>query len=102
MLPVFVPSHLRLLFVSSEPLFFEGTLYENLTLGCRANDDDADMNRVLNILRRFGIPRHIRSMVQFGDTHMWTMKLTQTQRQLLSLARGVIANPEFLCVHKPV
>merc|ERR1719203_1133768 len=54
---VFVPSHLRQLHVSSEPLFFEGTLMKNLTLGVREGDRDGARARVLKVCRRLGLPQ---------------------------------------------
>lgn len=98
---VFVASHLRCLHVSSEPLFFEGSLYDNLTLGVKPGDPDLRMERVLQICRSLGLPRYIRDQIESKRQHVWSTKLSQTQRQLLSLARAFVANPEFLCVHKP-
>lgn len=101
---VFVPSHLRQLHVSSEPLFFEGSLYKNLTIGVHmANSNvDGSRERVVKILRRLGMPPIIREYVETDVQHIWNIELTQTQRQLLSIARAIIANPEFLCIHKPI
>lgn len=100
---VFVPSHLRTLHVSAEPIFFEGTLYDNLTLGVREGDTDGSMERVVKICRRLGLPRSIiAEFVQEPCVGTWSQKLSQTQRQLLSLARAFITNPEFLCLQKPV
>merc|ERR1712196_495152 len=31
----------------------------------------------------------------------WNEELSRSDRQLLNIARGLIANPEVLCVHKP-
>jgi len=99
---VFVPSHLRILHVSSEPIFFEGSLYDNLCIGIPEGDADRDMARVLRIASRLGMPRHMRDEIESKDVKMWSLKVSQTQRQLLSLARAFIGNPEFLCVHKPI
>merc|ERR1712194_572629 len=52
-----IPSHLRVLYVASEAMFFEGSLYDNLTVGVRPGDSDAEMDRVLRICKRFGIPQ---------------------------------------------
>merc|ERR1719506_4035 len=46
----FVPSHLRVLQVASEPLFLEGTLCDNLVFGVRNDDPDSSVERVREIL----------------------------------------------------
>mmetsp|Transcript_104216 Transcript_104216/g.270057 ORF Transcript_104216/g.270057 Transcript_104216/m.270057 type:complete len:947 (-) Transcript_104216:65-2905(-) len=99
---VFVPSHLRSLFIPSEPMFFEGTLKENLTMGLEANDPDNDMTRISEICRRLGLSRDIRSLLDSESVFTWDLKLSYTQRQLLSLARAFISNPEFICLSKPM
>jgi len=48
------------------------------------------------------MPKPIQDEVESRKDHMWSVKVSQTQRQLLSLARAFIGNPEFLCVHKPI
>merc|ERR1719329_465724 len=42
---LFVPPHLRMLHVSSMPLFFEGTLMSNLVFGVSINDVDQRVDR---------------------------------------------------------
>lgn len=109
----FVPSHLRVLHISAEPLFFMGSLYDNLTFGVTSGDEDANSIRVGLIASRLGVPHHILSLIKqatmtAGDLaskrkrHIsWGDVLSHTEQCLLSLARALVANPELLCVHKP-
>jgi len=98
---VFVPSHLRVLHISAAPLFFVGSLLQNLTLGVAVGDSDGDMERVNTICERLGLARTVRNYVISQEVFAWGEMLSQTQRHLLSLARALVANPELLCIHKP-
>jgi len=51
----FVPSHLRVLHVSEETIFFDGTLMENMLFGTTDTDPDARISRVLSIAKKLGI-----------------------------------------------
>jgi len=100
----FVPSHLRVLHISSEPLFFVGTLFENLAFGVTPGDADADLARVRQIVQRMGLPDNVMTLIDTGDgcqRVLWGEVLSYTQQCLLCLARALIANPELMCVHKP-
>merc|ERR1719401_234736 len=55
----FTPSHLRVLHVSDEPVFFLGTLYDNLTFGVSHGDTDRSMERVLKICDRLKISQEL-------------------------------------------
>lgn len=96
----FVPSHLRVLQVS-EPLFFDGTLFSNLSFGVAEGDQDGGMPRVTSICEKLGLLSHVIRHIQEKDSHEWCDVLSTTECQLLSLARALIANPEMLCIHKP-
>merc|ERR1712048_807836 len=101
---LFAPSHLRVLHVSSEALFFMGTLYENLTFGCNKDDADGSMDRVIEICQELGITKSLQEIVKQGadgSVKTWSEVLSLTQRSLCNLARALIANPEMLCIHKP-
>eukprot|EP00928_Gymnodinium_smaydae_P016356 TRINITY_DN1611_c0_g2_i1.p1 TRINITY_DN1611_c0_g2~~TRINITY_DN1611_c0_g2_i1.p1 ORF type:complete len:1123 (-),score=239.49 TRINITY_DN1611_c0_g2_i1:90-3059(-) len=98
---LFIPSHLRVLHVSPEAIFFRGSLLENLTFGVSPGDQDAATPRVLQILQDLGAQADLLAYVVAGDVLQWNEVFSQTQKQLFSLARALIANPEVLCVHKP-
>merc|ERR1740139_188024 len=101
---LFIPSHLRVLHISAEPLFFKGTLFQNLTFGvsCEA---DGKLERVVKICTRLGLSETILELVQQGENGeeltTWNESLSYTQRCLLCLARAFIGNPELMCIHKP-
>jgi len=122
----FLPSHLRVLHVSVETMFFYGTLMENMLFGTSVTDPDARISRVLSIAKKLGIgdnvleylsskPEHslftpkgtLLTIEQSASTskpdqkHAWNAVLSQTEKHLLCLARALIANPEVLCIHKP-
>jgi len=97
---LFIPSHLRVLHVSMEPLFFRGTLLENLIFGVAPDDPDGRKERVVAICQRLGLPDNIQNLVDTDDRE-WIHVLTQTQRYLLSICRALVANYEVCCMHKP-
>lgn len=98
-----VPAHLRVLHVSKEPLFFLGSLYENLTYGVVHGDKDGEMERVLEICKALDIRPKTLNMISSEEQEAarWDEVLSRSDCQLLNLARGLVTNPEFLCVHKP-
>jgi ABC-type multidrug transport system fused ATPase/permease subunit len=101
-LSYFVPSHLRVLHVSNEPMFFPGTLKENLLFGVTPGDPDGDDDRIEKICAMLGAPEQLLQLLSGSDvTQNWKEVLSQTQCQILSLARALISNPEVLCIHKP-
>lgn len=98
---LFVPPHLRTLHISEQPLFFEGTLKENLLFGVHPGDDDGRMERIEAICRSLSIPESLISLIASDTSHSWAEVLSMTTRVLVNMARAVIANPEVLCIHKP-
>mmetsp|Transcript_55323 Transcript_55323/g.101379 ORF Transcript_55323/g.101379 Transcript_55323/m.101379 type:complete len:867 (-) Transcript_55323:87-2687(-) len=98
----FVPAHLRVVHLPSGPLFFSGTLYENLTFGVVPHDKDKSKDRVLKIVSRLGLPDNVLKWIEGEDMKFaWSQVMSYTQQCLLTLARGLIANPEMLCVERP-
>eukprot|EP00930_Biecheleria_cincta_P056508 TRINITY_DN42613_c0_g1_i1.p1 TRINITY_DN42613_c0_g1~~TRINITY_DN42613_c0_g1_i1.p1 ORF type:complete len:897 (-),score=118.37 TRINITY_DN42613_c0_g1_i1:38-2728(-) len=95
-----IPTHLRMLHVSNEPLFMQGTLLSNLTFGVSDGDPDGDVQRVKNICASLGLD-DIGKLIASEEVLPWADVLSQTQRQHICLARALISNPEVLCVHKP-
>lgn len=104
---VLVPPHLRVQNVSNEPLFFNDTLYFNLTYGTHMDPSDGCVQRVHRICQRLKLPQHILCFLNddnktlFEQKADWGEILSQTQKMLLCLARAFIANPEVLVCHKP-
>eukprot|EP00930_Biecheleria_cincta_P025922 TRINITY_DN18372_c0_g1_i1.p1 TRINITY_DN18372_c0_g1~~TRINITY_DN18372_c0_g1_i1.p1 ORF type:complete len:939 (-),score=139.61 TRINITY_DN18372_c0_g1_i1:49-2865(-) len=99
-----VPSHLRSLHVSSEPMFIEGTLMDNLLLGVAAGKEtqDGSKERVLNLCSKLGLSRSVLDCIEQNSlTVPWRQVLSHTEAALLHMARAFVANPELLCVHKP-
>lgn len=95
-----VPSHLRVFHVTS-PLFFEGTLEDNLLFGVAPGDDDGRLERVQQICQKLGLDKEVVEQAESNAEHVWSDVLSSTQCQLLSIASALIANPEVLCIHKP-
>lgn len=93
-----VPSHLRCLHVA-EPMFMPGTLWDNLVYGSLPNSEEAKELRVLSICRRLRIADDVMALLH--DKHAFGHVLSQTQRQLVSIARALTVNPEILIIHKP-
>jgi len=97
----FIPSHLRVLHISSEPMFFQGTLYENLTFGVEEGDPDRSLERVTAICRRLLLPYELLEYLQMEEQLAWGEIVSLSQRHLLCIARALIANPDVLAIHKP-
>lgn len=98
----FVPAHLRVLHVSQDPVFFEGTLYKNLALGVRDGDLDGSMARVVTICRRLGFKDSLLELVRSDEALAWPDVLCRTDQHLVCIARAIIANVEILVIHKPI
>lgn len=99
-----VPAHLRTLHISKEPLFFCGSLYDNLTYGVQKEDRDGNIARVLEICRLLEIREKTLALIteaNDAEVDRWNEHLSRSDCQLLNIARGLVANPELLCVHKP-
>lgn len=103
----FLPSHLRNLYVST-PIFFHGSLYDNLIFGLWKHTAEARPARIRSICCDLGI-RDLWDMYgaiddsDEGDIFQydWTALFSQSECQRLSIARALVYNPEVLCLHKP-
>eukprot|EP00931_Biecheleriopsis_adriatica_P056287 TRINITY_DN33352_c0_g1_i1.p1 TRINITY_DN33352_c0_g1~~TRINITY_DN33352_c0_g1_i1.p1 ORF type:complete len:866 (+),score=116.59 TRINITY_DN33352_c0_g1_i1:133-2730(+) len=98
---LYVPSHLRVLHVSSEAMFIRAPMLQNLTFGVPEGDSDASPDRVKKICSRLGLNDWVQAFIDTDDVLPWMDVLSETQSHLICLARALIANPEVLCVHKP-
>lgn len=100
----FMPSHLRVLHVDSEPIFFKGTLLENLCIDIQ-NPSDGSLTRVSKILKRLGLitshKKNIERLLLSKSSNWWD-DLAQAECELLNLARALVCNSDLLCIHKPL
>merc|ERR1719491_958238 len=102
-----IPPHLRALHVSPQPLFFNDTIFHNLTYGVgKDNDEDGTIERVVGICRMLQISEAVvdyldKDSSKFDVAADWGDVLNSTERVLLNLARAFVANPEVMVVHKP-
>jgi len=103
---LFVLSHLRVLHVSAVPMFFKGTLYQNMAFGVMPGTEDARLDHIIAICRCLGVittqQLEIMHYMTSKESYDWNEVLSQSQAHLLCLARALIANPEVMCVHKPM
>jgi len=100
----FVPPHLRVLHVGTEPGLFHGTLYDNLVFGVDgggAEYRDAARERVRHVCRLLALPKEILNLLDLPDKLCWDQVLSHTQQAKLGLARALVANPDVLVLHKP-
>lgn len=96
----FIPTHLKVVYVASQPMFFSATLMENLTLGVNRKDSDGCMSRVSKICQRLGISETVRPLLESHHEETWTHHFGHTELALLCLARALIANPQLLCIER--
>lgn len=100
---VFIPPWLRALHVSPRPLFFEGTLLENLIFGVLLSTDpeDAEISRVIKVCEKLKVGPEMIAKIRSQVVENWSETLSKTTRRGFNLARALIANPEVLVVHTP-
>jgi len=104
---VYVPSSLRLLHISTDTLFFKGSLYDNLKLGInRGSPDEKDLSeRMLKCCALLGLPEHLLDLAKQedkGPTLVWGEILARSEQCIIGIARALLSNPELLCIHKPL
>jgi len=97
---VFVPAHLRVVNIAESPVFYDGTLYENLTLGCNMTGEGVVMERVVAICKRLAIPDSVLAYMDLDKR--WHELFSVAQCKLLNIARALVHNAEIMCFHKPV
>jgi len=97
----FMPSHLRVLHISLEPMFFKGTLMHNLTFGVQKGTADGSPERVRRICERLHLGDEVLNVIESPSEQDWSQVFSQTTKGIINLARAFIANPEFMCIHKP-
>lgn len=99
---IHIPSHLRVLCLGSLPLFFLGTLANNLSFGMKEDDPDRNVKRMVSICKKIGLSRHVIDLVLDAETsEHWEQILSESCCHLLNLARALMATPDALCLEKP-
>jgi len=108
----FVPPHLRVVQVSETPMILgpKESIYDNLIFGIKrtGSHSTAETDHLLEARARAVMARlqftptlldhHFK---QHGFIGTGGCRLTRTNRQLISLGRALVMNPEVLVVHKP-
>lgn len=112
---VSIPTHLRVLHVSEEPMLLSLPAWENLTFAC----PDENPQRVLEIIELLGMASikplveqdiKIRRPHEQQDTHNselefsteWMEQLSKSEQTKVNLARAFIMNPEVLVLQHPL
>jgi len=101
---LYVPQHLRTLHVSKDPLFFHGSLYENLAYGVPEGDKDGRIERVLSICKDLDLTEKTMALISPEKTAQvanWRENLPASDQHLLNIVRALVCNPEVVCVHQP-
>jgi ABC-type transport system involved in cytochrome bd biosynthesis fused ATPase/permease subunit len=99
---VFVPAHLRVVNVDQTPLFFNGTLYENLAFGIEVGRADASLDRIRGVCGLLGVDARVLRYLEKDDELKWSDIFSGAQCKLLTIARALINNAELICFHKPL
>jgi len=95
---VFVPAHLRSVQVADTPLFFTGTLVENLTFGMTEGHPDGHVERIIEICRKLGLTKTTCDLIKTNVVYDWGHYFSSAEQRLLCVARGLVVNPEILCL----
>jgi len=111
---IYVPSYLRILHVSDDPMMLKSSLWTNLTVGKSYWVDQAfETERVLKICRRIGLSEFAMEVltitkkdfesnnVEALEDSSWVGRMTKTDLQLIHLARAFIYSPEVLVMNQP-
>jgi len=100
-----VPAYLRVLNVAADPIFFKGTLMENLTIDVQTASDGS-MARVMDILRQLMLitptKKNVEQLLSSDAVAEWAEEFSEAERNLLNIARALTSNCSILCVHKPM
>ena len=92
---IFAP-HLTVGLVTNNPIFLTSmSLRENILYGC---DKPVADSVVWHLCHTLGLPRHVFNP-QGGAMPMGQIQLSPIERQLLSVARSLITEPDVLLVH---
>ncbi|CAJ1417459.1 unnamed protein product [Effrenium voratum] len=78
---LFIPSHLRVLHVDSQPVFFADTLFNNLTFGVTEGNPDGSQERVLKICEMLEVPKAVMDMITSGHVLEWDSACSNSEKQ---------------------
>lgn len=102
---VFIPSHLRTLLVSQEPMMLNQSLWRNLTFGLD-DPSQADPEIVKQILKSLKMQKTSELLDEERaagtEDASWMPLLTYTSKVKIHLARALIPNPEVLVLQRPL
>eukprot|EP00928_Gymnodinium_smaydae_P021251 TRINITY_DN18276_c0_g4_i1.p1 TRINITY_DN18276_c0_g4~~TRINITY_DN18276_c0_g4_i1.p1 ORF type:complete len:805 (+),score=143.44 TRINITY_DN18276_c0_g4_i1:54-2417(+) len=100
---VFIPTHLRILHVSADPLILGNSLYANLTLGL-SDSRDVDAQRIEGIMSALEMTRSV-ALLRDSNTSPraveWQQRLPSSEIHMIHIARAFIMNPEVLVMQMP-
>lgn len=104
----FVPSHLRVMHCTAEPMFIRRGLLANLRFGHKSPDsDDCSVERIKQVLEKLGVSAKVLLLLdhenrnEMQDPLVWQNALSSSDKQLLHVARALISNPDVICLHTP-
>jgi len=109
----FVPSYLRILHVSEDPVLLDRSLWSNLAIGrdyWRSAENETA--RILRICKRIGLsPGLLTQLEESKDRFLagedddndvaWQVPLSNSDMVLIHIARAFIYNPEVLVMNRP-
>jgi ABC-type multidrug transport system fused ATPase/permease subunit len=89
----------RIGYVSQQPQFFSGSILENLQYG----NPDADKEKIKHDAKIAGIHDFIESLTESYNTQIGEngVKLSEGQKQRISIARALIKDPDILILDEP-
>lgn len=110
---IFIPTHLRVLHVSQDPIILSCSAWRNLTFAC-SNAATERVHEILSLLNMDYTRKLVEDELQHLDTdeaprggfcHVkphWIDALSDSERMRLHLARAFIMNPEVMVLQRPL
>mmetsp|Transcript_63357 Transcript_63357/g.142903 ORF Transcript_63357/g.142903 Transcript_63357/m.142903 type:complete len:380 (+) Transcript_63357:2150-3289(+) len=104
---LFVPPHLRVAQVTESPqVFGDQSVLENLLYGVGSASGESGPEaeeRCRRIVERLGLTQHLQGkrFKERGYLGPSGSSITRSDRQLLSIGRALVMNPEVIVIHKP-
>jgi len=108
---IFIPTHLRVLHVSNQPLMIEGSIYNNLVFGAK----DCSRERVYEILEDLGMTMTLEAVKAPGADQeeeeeesegedaqdRWQVSFPYSELAKIHLARAFVMSPEVCVMQRP-